>query len=195
MSSEFKIDKDLIERIQGGEMHAFHLLVDRYKERAVRIAYSATSNLADAQDVAQEAFVRIFKNIKNFKFNSSFSTWFYRILINLCRDFLRRKSSSRICLGSKTEGDQVYELKDDGANPAQGLIITELDENIQAAIEELPDKQRIVFNLKYKEGMKIREIAEVMGVSVSTIKVHLFRAVRSLQKKLRPYLNEGGRSC
>ena len=183
-------EKQLILMAQKGDMSAFYTLINKYKEMGVRISFSVTDKLADAQDIAQEAFVRVFKNIKKFKFRSKFSTWFYRILTNLCRDFLRKKKHSRIILARQTDaGDYAPKpVVGDGHNPAKALLNKELGQAIDEAITELSEKQQIVFILKHKKGLKIEQIAEMLGMKSSTVKVHLFRALRKLQKKLHVYL-------
>ncbi len=182
-------NKEMILKAQEGDMFAFRALVDLYKEQAVRIAYSITGNLADAQDVAQDAFIRVYRNIGAFNFNSQFSTWIYRIVVNLCRDFLRKKNRSRLVLDDNGQGRPVEErIKDEKTpDPAKKLLIKELKAKIDKALILLPEKQQIVFSLKYKKDMKIREIAELMGISVSTVKMHLFRATDKMQKKLGSY--------
>ena len=182
-------NKEMILKAQEGDMFAFRALVDLYKEQAVRIAYSITGNLADAQDVAQDAFIRVYRKIGAFNFNSQFSTWIYRIVVNLCRDFLRKKNRSRLVLNDNGQSRPVEErIKDERTpDPAKKLLIKELKAKIDNALILLPEKQQIVFSLKYKKDMKIREIAELMGISVSTVKMHLFRATDKMQKKLGSY--------
>lgn len=185
------MDKDLIEKMQKGDLIAFRKFVDIYKEQVVRIAYTITGNLADAQDIAQEAFVRIFKNIKGFKYRCKLSTWVYEILINLCRDFLRKKKRLSI---EKLQEENVDEQQgktvfiDNKTDAAKNLLNKELGERIESAVSGLSPRQQLVFILKHKEGLKIEEIAQMANMSISTVKVHLFRAVHTLRKKLNPYL-------
>lgn len=183
-----ELEKELVINAQGGSMYAFRKLVDMYKEKAVRISCSVIGNLSDAEDITQEAFVRVYKNIGKFKFKSKFSTWFYRILINLCRDSLKRKQNSRVVFQINNQ-EHEYQYEDTKAKSPSGILLNkELRQKIEQALVLLPEKQQIVFVLKYKQDMKIDEIAQMMNVSISTIKVHLFRAVRALQKKLVRYL-------
>ncbi len=191
MKNSLEIEnKEIIDKAQKGDMFAFRALVDLYKEQAVRIAYSITGNLADAQDIAQDAFIRVYRNIGAFNFNSQFSTWLYRIVVNLCRDFLRKRNRSKLVLDDKDQPQSAEERFKDEKNqdPARNLLTKELKAKIDNAMRLLPEKQQIVFSLKYKKDMKIREIAQVMGVSESTVKMHLFRAMDKMQKKLSPYV-------
>ena len=183
-------NKEVICKAQEGDMFAFRALVDLYKEQAVRIAYSITGNLADAQDVAQDAFIRVYRNISTFNFNSQFSTWIYRIVVNLCRDFLRKKSRLGLVLNDNNQAWPAEErIKDEkNPDPAKNLLNKELKVKIDNALILLPEKQQIVFSLKYKKDMKIREIAELLGVSKSSVKMHLFRATDKMQKNLSTYV-------
>jgi len=178
-----EIEREKIIRAQKGDMNAFCALVDAYKERTVRIAFSLTGNLADAQDIAQEAFVRVFGKIKNFKFNSKFSTWLYRVTVNVSRDFLRNRKRSRLVFGSQET--HAYSVRAEGPDPAKRLMDKELGHKIDNAVLALPEKQQVAFILKYKQDMAVGEIAQILDVSVATVKVHLFRAIHALQKKLQ----------
>ena len=181
--------KDLIEKAQKGDMFAFRALVNEYKEQAVRIAYSVTGNLADAQDAAQDVFLRVYKNISTYKFNAEFSTWLYRITVNVCYDFLRKRKSGRLLLeGNTGELKEAESQLKESSNPAKDLLDKELKRKIEDALRLLPEKQQIVFSLRYKSDMKIREIAGILGISASAVKSHLFRAVSAMQKNLSPYM-------
>lgn len=179
-------EKELIEKARKGDTSAFRALVDEHKEKAVYTAYSALGNLSDAQDAVQEAFVRVFHGLNGFKRGSRFSTWFYRILVNLCRDELRKRK--RDILESYVPDYDACTGVDNG--PAKELMNKELKRKINAALLRLSDKQQMVFLLKHKEGFKLEEIAEIMRLKVSTVKVHLFRAVRRLRGLLQNL--EGG---
>ena len=191
MTDTLKLDnKDTILKAQEGDMFAFRALVDEHKEQAVRIAYSITGNFADAQDVAQDAFIRVYKNINSFKFNSRFSTWFYRIVVNLGHDFLRKKKRSKVVLDNGNKMQPLDEQNEDGKNadPGKMLLNKELKAKIEEELTLLPEKQQVAFSLRYKKDMKMREIAEVMGVSESSVKMHLFRTIDKMQKKLGEYV-------
>ena len=194
MDSELR----LIERARNGERAAFDSLVDAHKGKAFALAFHFTGNVEDAKDLLQEAFVRAYVSIKRFRGGSSFYTWFYRILVNLCRDFLRRKQVRFKILADapdpKGEEDEVtLEAVDKEPSPEDALLNKEMREKVDEAINKLPERQKSAFILRHIQGMKLDEIASVMGCSESTAKVHLFRATRSLQKFLSLYLMpEGG---
>ena len=188
----------LIERARNGERAAFDLLVDTHKGKAFALAYNFTGNAEDAKDVLQEAFVKAYLNIKKFRGGSTFYTWFYRILLNQCRDSLRKKQTRiRVLVDAPEPVDEDdergIEAVDSGPGPGEALLNKEIREKVNEAVNKLPEKQKAVFILKHIQGMKFSEIAGLIRCSESTAKVHLFRATRNLQKALSPYLKtEGG---
>lgn len=194
MDSELR----LIERARGGERTAFDLLVDMHKGRAFALAFHFTGNAEDAKDLLQEAFIRAYVNIKNFRGGSNFYTWLYRILVNLCRDFWRKKRTRVKVLGDvpeplSEEDEMPLEPVDNVPGPGKILLNKEIREMVDEAVNMLPERQKAVFILRHVQGMKLEEIAGVINCSESTVKVHLFRATKSLQKVLSPYLKpEGG---
>ncbi len=194
MDSELR----LIERARNGERAAFDSLVDIHKGRAFALAFHFTGNIEDAKDLLQDAFVRAYVNIKKFRGGSNFYTWFYRILVNLCRDFLRKKRTRLKVLVDAPgpldeENEMPLEAVDGGPDPEDALLNKEIREKVDAAINMLSERQKSAFILKHMQGMKLDEIASVMNCSESTAKVHLFRATKSLQKFLSPYLMPEGR--
>ena len=182
----------LIERARNGDRAAFESLVDTHKGKAFALAFHFTGNVEDAKDLLQEAFVRAYVNIKKFRGGSSFYTWFYRILVNLCRDFLRRKRTRIKVLVDAPEppeeDETPLEAADRGPGPGEILLNKEIREKVDEAVNMLPERQKSAFILKHMQGMRSGEIASVMDCSESTVKVHLFRATKSLQKFLSPYL-------
>jgi len=191
-------EDEIIVRARAGDCDAFCELVERYKQRPLRLAYSFCANYEDAKDLSQEAFIKAFKTIKNFRGNSKFYTWFYRILVNICRDYLRRKRRNRIVSCSvrfrvkddEVEPEDIFESVASGApGPKQLLLDKELAEQLTEAISSLPGKQRIVFTLKNVHGLTIEEIAEITECASGTIKAHLFKASTSLQVKLEGYIS------
>ena len=179
-------EKALIERLRQGERPAFDALVEMYRNRGLNIAYSLVGNLEDAKDVLQEAFIKVYLNIKNFREESQFSTWFYRIVVNCGQDFLRkRKKTNRVFTQPLTDEEgKEQEVPDLRYGPIQVLTSEELSRNLDNCIAALPEKQRTCFILKHQNGLTNHEIARVIGCELATVKVHLFRAVKNLQDKL-----------
>ena len=179
-------DEQLVASAQGGERQAFEVLVERYKQKAYRIAFDFTRDREAAKDLSQEAFLHAFTNLRRFERRASFYTWFYRILVNLCLDYRRRKG--RIAWESLEEKTEKGHGLDTLANPAPSLdqhaMRKELSRRIDTALAALPAKQRAVFLLKNHQGLSISEIADVMKAAEGTIKAHLHRAVMALKQSL-----------
>jgi RNA polymerase sigma-70 factor (ECF subfamily) len=181
-------DSELVERAQRGEREAFELLVERYKHKAYRIAFHFTRQREEAKDISQEAFLRAYTHLNSFDGRSSFYTWFYRIVVNLCLDHRRKKRFSWLSLdqGGKNAAPEVGSigLTDSAPSPEQQVAADELSRRASVALDKLPPKQRTVFILRNHQGLSIREIAEVVRSSEGTVKVHLHRAVAALRKAL-----------
>ena len=173
-------------RAQEGERQAFEALVERYKERAYRIAFGFTHDREEAKDLSQEAFLRAFTHLKGFDLRASFYTWFYRILVNLCLDHRRRRGRiSWQPLEEKTKGaSEERAMADPSSSPDREAIAHELSQKVGTALDALPPKQRAVFLLRNHDGLSIREIAKVMRTAEGTVKVHLHRAVAALRQSL-----------
>ncbi|MFA5093630.1 MAG: RNA polymerase sigma factor [Candidatus Omnitrophota bacterium] len=183
----------LIERARNGDREAFNLLVDLYRERAFSVAFGFTGNTEDAKDALQEAFVKAYISIINFRGSSSFYTWFYRILVNQCKDLLRKRGIIKRVFSASLPGpygeEPAVEAVDTSRGPFDRVLDLETKRLIGEAVDKLPAKQKSVFILRHIEGMKMDEIARVVGCSESTVKVHLFRAVRGLRCRLTKSLS------
>jgi len=179
-------DDELVTSAQQGEREAFEVLMERYKQKAYRIAFDFARDREEAKDLSQEAFLQAFSHLKGFNRRSSFYTWFYRILVNLCLDARRRKG--RVAwesLDEKTEkGSGLEKIAHPGPSPDQEAMRGELSRRIGEALATLPTKQRTVFLLKNHQGLSINEIAAIMKTAEGTIKAHLHRAVMSLRERL-----------
>jgi len=173
--------QELLSRFLKGEEQAFTELVRKYQKKAYYFAYRFTHNHQDAEDLSQEAFIHAYRSLKKFKSRSSFFTWFYRILVNLCINFHRRRSV------------QVYvPVEDIAVSDPDALSIVESKElgmKIHRAIEKLPLRQKAVFILRQIEELSFEEVSESMGCSVGAAKASYFQAVRKLQKYLKGEIN------
>ncbi|MBU3759210.1 MAG: sigma-70 family RNA polymerase sigma factor [Candidatus Omnitrophica bacterium] len=185
----------LVSRARRGDLEAFGALVTLYQERAVRLAFSLLGSWEDARDAAQEAFVKAYQSMGSFREESLFSTWFYRILINHCHDW-RRRSQVRRHLAA--EGGSTREEAESGADalttassresPAEESLRAELEERIRADLAELPERQKMVFTLRYFEGLTLHEIASALSLSEGAVKAHLWHAGGKIKKNLKRYL-------
>lgn len=183
-------DEELVVRAQDGQREAFEALVERYKERAYRIAFGFTHDREEAKDLSQEAFLRAFTHLKGFDLRAGFYTWFYRILVNLCLDHRRRaKRVSWEPLEEKTKGaSEARAVADPSSFPDRGAMAHELSRKVGAALDALPSRQRTAFLLRNHEGLSIREIAKIMRTAEGTVKVQLHRAVMALRQSLAEFV-------
>jgi RNA polymerase sigma-70 factor (ECF subfamily) len=190
MLTDITKEKALLARLKQNDSQAFDELVELYRGRGFAISYNILGNTEDAKDVLQEAFLKVFFNIKGFKQEAKFSTWFYRILVNCSWDFLRkRKRQDRLFIKTQfDEADKQPEVPDSHLGPSKFVMDRELADKLEDAISLLPEKQRICFILKHQNQMSNQEIAQTLNCGLSTVKVHLFRAVRGLQERLAFYL-------
>lgn len=184
-------DDELIRQAQAGERESFDQLVRRYDGAVLRLALHMLGNEQDAQDVHQEAFLKAYRHLSNFRFECSFYTWLYRIVTNLCLDALRRRKSRREDPSTVTDSggdviDLMANLSDDraGANPEQELRRKHLNERIQSALQQLTPRERMVFELKHYQGLKLRAIGDMLQTTEETAKNTLFRATRKLRANL-----------
>jgi len=184
-------DDELIRAAQKGDRSAFDSLVRRYDRSVLRLALHMLGNEQDAQDVHQDAFIKAYRHLSNFRFECSFYTWLYRIVTNLCLDQLRRRKSRRedpstVDDGSGESIDLLANLTDGraSANPARELERKGMSEAIQSALAELTPRERTVFELKHYQGLKLRTIGEMLSTTEETAKNTLFRATRKLRARL-----------
>ncbi len=181
----------LIREAQAGSRAAFDALVRQYDSAVLRLALRLTGSEQDAQDIHQEAFLKAYRYLGNFRFECSFYTWIYRIATNLCLDHLRRRKSRReeqaVILDSHGEEmDLLGNVSDDRAcaNPARELERKVMGEKIQEALGQLTPRERMVFELKHYQGLKLRAIGEMLETTEETAKNTLFRATRKLRTRL-----------
>ena len=184
-------DDDLIREAQHGERAAFDSLVRRYDQSVLRLALHMLGNEQDAQDVNQEAFLKAYRHLGNFRFECSFYTWLYRIVTNLCLDHLRRRKSRRedpatVIDSRGDEMDLLSNISDTRsmANPARELDRKSMGESINQALDKLTPRERTVFELKHYQGLKLRTIGEMLSTTEETAKNTLFRATRKLRAHL-----------
>jgi RNA polymerase sigma-70 factor (ECF subfamily) len=185
-------DTDLIIQAQKGDQSAFEELVYRYDRNVLSVAMKYANDEDDAKDLYQEVFIRVYRGLKNFRFQSEFSTWLFRITTNVCLTYKSRsKEHLRVSINKNMDDEEselstTEELIYDGSSPEEISSGTDLGEIVNAAVESLSPKQRMTFILKHYEGYKIREIAEMLNCKEGTVKKYLFDAIKNLRKKLSP---------
>jgi RNA polymerase sigma-70 factor (ECF subfamily) len=184
-------ETDLIREAQAGNRTAFDALVRQYDQAVLRLAMHLTGSEQDAQDIQQEAFLKAYRYLGNFRFECSFYTWIYRIVTNLCLDHLRRRKARRedqavMIDASGEEMDLMTNVSDErsGANPGRELDRKYLGQRILSALDELTPRERMVFELKHYQGLRLRTIGEMLNTTEETAKNTLFRATKKLRAKL-----------
>ena len=188
-------DEDLVVQARAHDPSAIEELVHRYQQKAYVVAFHLSDeNEQDAEDLTQEAFLRAFQKLDTFRGDSSFYTWFYRILVNVCLDGRRRRKRWRQVFlpwqhDSTEKGLSPEERPDPEAHERSLKAISEkqLSRDIRKSLKSLPEKQRMAFQLKALHGMSIQEIARIMGTAEGTVKSHLFRATHFLREKFKDW--------
>jgi len=183
-------DAQLVASARRGDRRAFEDLVERHKVKAYHIAFDFTRDREEAKDLSQEAFLKAFTHLKNFDGRSSFYTWFYRILVNLCLDYKRRQKRAPANPFDETTEHELEPSHQPGKprSPEQQVLARQLSLSVGTALEQLPAKQRTAFVLKNHQGLSIKEIAELMETAEGTVKVHLHRAVTALRQSLADFV-------
>jgi RNA polymerase sigma-70 factor (ECF subfamily) len=184
-------DTMLVREAQRGSRAAFEELVHHYDQAVLRLALHLTGSEHEAQDIYQDAFLKAYKNIGRFRFECSFYTWIYRIVTNLCLDNIRkkqvRKEDAPVAKDSEGESfdvlSQVADIRS-GANPERDLMRRELGGRISRALEKLTPRERMVFELKHYQGLKLRTVGEMLNTTEETAKNTLFRATQKLRGAL-----------
>jgi RNA polymerase sigma-70 factor, ECF subfamily len=180
--------KERINQVLKGDHNAFGEIVEIYKDKVFQICFRMLGNRQEAEDLAQEAFVRAYVNIRSFNITMKFSTWLYRIATNLCIDRLRKKKPDYYLDAevAGTEGLNMYsQIASDMAKPEGEVESLELQETIQVEIMKLPEKYRSVIVLKYIEELSLKEISEILDLPVGTVKTRIHRGREALRKQLR----------
>lgn len=187
-------DFALIRQAQAGDHGAFEQLVRAYDQSVLRLAMNLLRSPEDARDVYQEAFLRVYKNLHSFRFDCSFHTWLYRIVTNICLDHLRRrkvrKEESPVVETAEGQVDRMEHVEEDAAesNPERTLWNRQLKGRIQAALRDLTPRERMVFELRHYQGLRLRNIGEVLGTSEEAAKNCLFRATQKMRAVLGDFV-------
>ena len=192
MAVQNRIDDTLLVReAQRGNRAAFEELVRHYDQAVLRLALHLTGSEHEAQDIYQEAFLKAYKNLGRFRFECSFYTWIYRIVTNLCLDNIRKKQVRKEEAPVATDANgEVYDVlsqvRDErsGADPERDLMRRELGGKIAKALEKLTPRERMVFELKHYQGLKLRTVGEMLNTTEETAKNTLFRATQKLRGAL-----------
>jgi RNA polymerase sigma-70 factor (ECF subfamily) len=187
-------EEALIRAAQAGDQYAFEKLVQSYDQGVLRLAYNLLRSPDDASDVYQEAFLRVYKNLSSFRFDCSFHTWLYRIVTNLCLDQLRKRKVRReesptldTSDGPVDRMEVVTEERAEG-DPQRNLMSQQLSQRIVLALADLTPRERMVFEMRHYQGMRLRAIGEVLGTTEEAAKNCLFRATQKMRSALGDFV-------
>jgi RNA polymerase sigma-70 factor (ECF subfamily) len=187
-------DALLIKAFQGGDRAAFDKLVLRHKDKLFNLCYSFLGDYEEANDSSQEAFIKAYQGLKKFRFESSFSTWLYRIAVNTCTNkvkslaYRQRKMTSSLDNPGGMDKNRSLDIQDEDPTPLMELEEKERQDLIRRAIDHLPPEHKAVVALRDIEGLSYEEIAEITGSNLGTVKSRLSRARIDLRSKLRSVL-------
>jgi RNA polymerase sigma-70 factor, ECF subfamily len=194
--SEREIDQELVVRVQQGDKKAFDLLVLKYQLRVSKLVSRFLRNQSDVPDVVQDAFIKAYRALPNFRGDSAFYTWLYRIAINTAKNHLvaqSRKSPANSIDAQEAEDYGASEWLKEYASPEREALASELEATIHQAMGELPSDLREAITLREIEGLSYEEIAAVMDCPIGTVRSRIFRAREAIDSKLEPILDDDSR--
>lgn len=191
--SEQNVDQELVERVQRGDKNAYNLLVTKYQHKVASLISRYVRNQSDVPDLVQEAFIKAYRALANFRGDSAFYTWLYRIAVNCAKNH-------SVALGRKPPGTDIdvedAEFYDSGealrenASPEKVLLTQEIKKVIFDTMAQLPEDLRLAINFREIEGLSYEEIAIIMDCPVGTVRSRIFRARDAIEKKIRPLLED-----
>lgn len=185
---------DLVRAAQRGDAGAFDELVRAHDHQVLRMAYNLLRSEEDARDIYQEAFLRVYRNLPKFRFDCSFSTWLYRIVANLCLDHLRkrkvRQEESSTFEAESGQVDRLQFVPEERADvdPQRRFQSAEVNSRIQEVLAELTPRERVVFEMRHFQGMRLRAIGQALGVTEEAAKNCLFRATHKMRAALGDFV-------
>lgn len=190
-----EFDEVLAKQSQDGDLDAFTELVDRYKTRVFNLALRMLRNRFDAEDIAQETFLHVFRALASFRTDQRFSTWLYKIASNLCIDLLRRRRHPTVSLDAPLrDSEELHrEIPDYSTAPDEAYARIELHGDLQAVIERLPPRYRLVVVLRHAHDLSYDEIAGITDMPLGTVKTRLFRAREIMRRDLERMEERGER--
>ncbi len=182
-------ERELIRRAQGGDRSAFEALVRQYDQSVLRLVFQMVGSGEEARDLYQEAFLKVYRSLRRFRLDSRFSTWLYRVVLNVCFDHFRRQHARKevqVPADSGEEPDYFSNVADDRPvlNPERAAQSRQIQRRIELALARLNPRERLVFELRHYQGLKLRAIGELCDTTEQTVKNCLFRATQKLRVEL-----------
>ncbi len=179
------VDSELAARAAAGDGSAFHTLVERHRAMVYRLAYQFAGNHYDAEDIAQDVFIKVFRSLDRFRYDAQLTSWLYRIVMNACIDHKRRHAPAGWAPFTEDAELRMANTPEEGPGPEEQAYGGQLGEVLQAEIARLPPGQRVVFTMRHHEGLKLSEIADALGLADGTVKRQLHAAVHRLRAALK----------
>jgi RNA polymerase sigma-70 factor (ECF subfamily) len=188
-------DLDLITRAAGGDPTAFQELVERHRSMVYRVAYQFAGNHHDAEDIAQEVFIKVYRSLDRFRQDAQITSWLYRIAMNACIDHRRRHASAGAAPSADEAEQTLLNTPEETPGPEERAYAGELGQLLESEVARLPPGQRIVFVMRHHQGLKLTEIADALGLAEGTVKRQLHAAVHRLREALTAAnVTAGGRA-
>jgi RNA polymerase sigma-70 factor (ECF subfamily) len=186
-------DAELVQRVQAGDKQAFNLLVSKYQRRVIRLLSRLIRDPAEIEDVTQEAFIKAYRALPNFRGDSAFYTWLYRIAVNTAKNYLaaqgrRPRTVSEFQGGEDGESFEAMDVVEDNNTPESAMLTRQVAETVNRAIEALPADLRTAITLREIEGLTYEEIAQAMSCPIGTVRSRIFRAREAISEQLKPVL-------
>ena len=185
----------LIQRVQEGDYAAFRQIMEKHQEKIYYLAYDMTGNQQDAEDLSQEVFIKAYHSLKKFRGEAKLSSWLYRIAVNTCIDKIRKKKEVPVLITDEQEDNDWYPtqyLVDNSADPEDIAESGIMQQNIHVALQKLSPREKSVFVLRHYNELQLKEISDILNLSIGTVKSLIFRAVKKLQNELAFYRQDFG---
>ena len=177
-------DSDLVARAAAGDGAAFHALVERHRAMVYRLAYQFAGNHHDAEDIAQDVFIKVYRSLDRFRYDAHLTSWLYRIVMNACIDHKRRHAPAGWAPFTEDAELRMANTPEEGPGPEETAYGGQIGEVLESEIARLPPGQRLVFTMRHHEGLKLGEIADALGLAEGTVKRQLHAAVHRLRAAL-----------
>lgn len=186
MSDSDSEDIQVIDKVLSGDVDAFSDIIEKYKDKTFNYVYSQIKDYDEALDITQEIFIMTIEALRSFRRESKFSTWFYSIMVNYCKNYRKKNSRYNLVSINSSRGDEEYDLQlpDERENPEQEVIMNDSLRIVREEIGFLPDDYREILILRDIEGLSYNEIAEILDISLSNVKVRIHRGREFLKNRL-----------
>ncbi len=186
MSNSDSEDLQVIDKVLSGDVDAFSGIIEKYKDKTFNYVYSQVKDYDEALDITQEIFIMTIEALRSFRRESKFSTWFYSIMVNYCKNYRKKNSRYNLVSINNSRGDDEYDLQlpDERENPEQEVIMNDSIRIVREEIATLPDDYREILVLRDIEGLSYNEIAEILNISLSNVKVRIHRGREFLKNRL-----------